>query len=198
MRLNFASTYLDQSSVDRSMPVIVKNNIRHNNTKNINKINNNGLRNYSLTVFVFFLVFSTLGVVSSKELECAEECAPNEHCRNGMCVDSSLLNLVLRSEEISEHNIPIDAPIRIHKYNLDNSESIESNESSPNEEDDYLNNDSNNKDDDDDDNENLIETRKRLVNAIDSLWPTSESDIFKNIKCQFNLINIFFPIFNDY
>lgn len=126
------------TSLDRSMPNIVKKKFRY---KSFN------LAKHSLTIFILLVVFGTKYVHSLNEgkyirqiqclnlnllifvvVDCEEECQPNEYCSNGMCVDSALLNLVLRSEEISEHNSPINTPIRIHKYNLEQDSNEENNE----------------------------------------------------------------------
>lgn len=140
----------------------------------INKNNKISFFKTSNFLFIILLSVNLLQVESSRTIDddddddqdndCLEQCRPNEYCHKGVCVDSAFLNLVLRSEEISEHNTPIDAPIRIHKYNLEDTPDYDqdtSSASASNEDDEQL-----------DENISKKQIRKRLSETIDSLWPT--------------------------
>lgn len=103
-------------------------------------------------------------------------------------MDSRLLRLVIRSEEISEHNLPLDTPIRIHKYNLDE---LENNSDS----DENSGSESQSEENDEDDStsleNNLVQIKKRVVESINPQWPFSKSHIIaKYYLClTLNLIN---------
>ena len=131
------------------------------------------------SILIIILLSSSLSSSSSSSQslgnlldaeDCLDQCQTNEYCHKGVCVDSAFLNLVLRSEEISEHNAPIDAPIRIHKYNLEeDTRDYDQDENDDDDDDDEEEDESS--ESYEDDKKNQEDLKKQIQKRIVEFWP---------------------------